>query len=176
MPITHLGPEVPLGRVKQPDTGHGASTYAELPLNALLCRLQLGWDGEAGTRWLNVAYRSLVGGGTFELGGDVGQFEIYPPPVGGGSAPAHVPEGSILYAIGLSGGWHPTLLVAYRGITSSTNFKLGPEELGPGSKEPADNGGGPVAKMDGYTITGFQWQEDPGDGQLGLTLWYRKVL
>jgi hypothetical protein len=161
-----LGPEVSLGQMNE---GPGKIS---IPQNAVLSRLQLGKGEKSGPRWLTVGYRSIQGERKLELGEENMLPTTIAPAHDGGSAPIHVPEGTIVSALQLGSG---SLSVWYRKVVSPANFKLGPEENGTGTKEPADNGGGNTAGKDGYTMTGFQWLKDP-DGQLALNIWYRPVL
>jgi hypothetical protein len=165
--IYPLGPEVPLGQMSE---GPGK---VSIPPNAVLSSLQLGKGQKDGPRWLNLGYRNIQGGvRQLELGEESMLPTTIAPASNGGSAPIHAPEGTIVSALQLGSG---SLSVWYRKVTSPANFKLGPEEAGPRTKEPHDNGGGNVVSKDRYTITGFQWQKDR-DGTLALNIWYRPVL
>jgi hypothetical protein len=160
-----LGPEVSLGQLTE------GPQKVSIPPNAVLSRLQLGKGEKKGPRWLNIGYRTIEGERRLELGEENLLPTTTAPAHDGGSGPIHVPEGTVVSALQLGGG---SLSVWYRRVESPAEFKLGPEERGPGTKEPADNGAGNVASKDRYIMTGFQWQKDP-DGQLALNLWYRQV-
>jgi hypothetical protein len=107
--------------------------------------------------------------------GDENQLPVTIAPAGdGGSAPIHVPQGTIVSALQLRGG---TLSIWYRRVNDPVEFNLGDEVKGQGpenTREPPNNGGGNAAFKDGYTMTGFQWLKDH-DGQLTLFVWYRRV-
>jgi hypothetical protein len=166
MSIFQLGLDGLLGQLNE-----GPGKVA-IPPNAVLSYLQLGKGKKEGPRWLNIGYRSIQGERRLELGEENSLPTTTAPEHDGGSAPIHVPEGTIVSALQLGGG---SLTAWYRRVVSPANFKLGPEEKGVGTKEPHDNGGGNPARKDGYTITGFQWLKDP-DQTLALNLWYRQVL
>ncbi|WP_157449850.1 hypothetical protein [Bradyrhizobium sp. ARR65] len=165
-PNIQLGPAVPLGQMAE---GTGK---VSIPPNAILSHLQLGKVDRPGPRWLQIQYRTIQGEKEWQLGEENSLPATTPPSTHGGSAPIHVPEGSIVSALQLVGG---SLYVWYRRVEAPAKFKLGNEEYGVGTKEPPDNGGGNIASKDGYTMTGFQWLKDP-DGQLALNIWYRPVL
>jgi hypothetical protein len=166
MQNVQLGPEVSLGQVNE---GPGKTS---IPQNAVLSRLQLGKAEKKGPRWLIVGYRSIQGERKLELGEENSLPSTIAPADHGGSAPIHVPEGTVVSALQLGGG---SLTVWYRKVVSPADFKLGPEGNDTGTKEPPNNGGGNIAGKDGFTMTGFQWLKDP-DGQLALQIWYRQVL
>jgi hypothetical protein len=164
--VIQLGPEVPLGQVNE---GPGKTS---IPPNSVLSGLQLGKTAKEGPRWLNVGYRTIQGQYELKLGAENSLPTAAPPKNNGGGNPIHVPEGSIVSDLQLGSS---ALTVWYSKVESPSDFKLGPEVKGVGTKEPHDNGGGNKAGQDGYTITGFQWLKDP-DGTLALNLWYRQVL
>lgn len=165
-PVTQLGPEVALGQVNE---GVGK---ASIPPNSLLTSLQLGKTARTGPRWLNVGYSPIQGAFQLALGDENVLPVAIPPPSNGGGPNIHAPEGTIVSALLLG---PSALTVFYRKVNSPASFKLGPEALGVGTKEPHDNGGGGTARQNGDTITGFQMQKDP-DGTLSLRIWYRPVL
>jgi hypothetical protein len=160
-----LNPEVTLGQATEgPDK-------VSIPSNALLTSLELGKGKKEGPRWLTVGYRTIKGERKLELG-DEGLLPVtIAPKNNGGSAPIHVPDKCVVSAFQLGGG---SLSIWYKRIVTPDDFALGPERQGPGTKEPPDNGHGDLARLDGFTLTGFQWQKDP-DGQLALNLWYKQV-
>jgi hypothetical protein len=166
MPNFQLGPETSLGQM-----GEGPQKVS-IPDNFVLSSLQLGKGAKHGPRWLIVGCRNVLGDRRLELGQENSLPTTTAPKNNGGSAPVHVPEGTIVSALQLGS---ESLTVYYRRVVSPINFQLGSEETGPATKEPSNNGGGNVARKDGCTITGFQWLKDP-DGQLALLLWYRAVL
>lgn len=167
--------EVRLGRLKQPATGIGSLAIEKPPEHLVLSSLQLGWDGDPGTRWLNVGAKHFHGSGPLGLT-DLKSVTATPPPSSGGGNIVKIPEGTLVYSLRLYAGEEPTLEINYATVILPAEFKLGAEEEGPGTKEPYNNGGGQVAAKDGCTITGFQWNKDKSDHQLSLRFWYRPVL
>jgi hypothetical protein len=140
----------------------------------LLTSLQLGKVAKKGPRWLNVGYRTIKGERRLELGDESLLPTTIAPESNGGSAKISVPDECVVSSFQLGGG---SLSVWYKRVVSPTDFKLSleTEQPGPNTKEAPDNGGGELASIDGYTMTGFQWEKDP-DGQLDLRIWYRQVL
>jgi hypothetical protein len=153
-----------------------------LPPNSVLSSLVLGKAATDGPRWLVVGYKTNQGEEELELDQQEDALPmIIAPADHGGSGEIHVPQvlasrrqdekAAIVSALQFGG---QTLTVWYRRVVAPENFGLGPEEPGPGTKEPENNGEGEKATKEGYTITGFELQKDP-DGTLELKLWYRQV-
>src|SRR5438093_12606019 len=95
-----LAPDVLLGQLNE---GTGK---VSIPPNAVLSYLQLGKARREGPRWLNIGYRSVQAGvRKLELGEEESSLPTTTAPKNyGGSAPIHVPEGTIVSALQLGGG------------------------------------------------------------------------
>jgi hypothetical protein len=169
MPAIHLGPETRLTRLTE------GSGKVSVPPNAVLAAFQLGKDDPDGPRWLEVFFSNIQGPDQLELGPEEFSLgSITPPAHDGGSGVLHVPEGTVVSAIQLSGG--PSFTVWYRKHVFPDTFKLGPEVLSyAGTKEPTHDGGGSTARKVGHTMTGFEWLRDP-DSTTALSIWWRPVL
>jgi hypothetical protein len=170
-PLIKFGAELSLGQMTE------GPQKVSIPPNAILSGLQLGKDNMNGPRWLNVWYRNNEGARKLELAPDEAALPTTTAPACcGGSAPIHIPDGTIVSAFQLGGG---SLTVWYRTVASPLPaFKLGPDNTRPAdasTKEPYNHGGGNRVSKEGYTIAGFQWLKDR-DGTLALNVWYRQIL
>ena len=163
--VIQLGPEVSAGQLSE------GAAKTSIPPNAVLTSLQLGKTAKEGPRWLNVGYRIIQGQYELKPGDEDSAGTAVAPANYGGSNKIQAPEGTIVSALQLGSG---ALTIWYRKVNSPSDFKLGPEAPGARTKEPYNNGGGGMARQDGYTMTGFQWQKDP-DGSLALNIWYRQI-
>jgi hypothetical protein len=168
MPTIEWGQEEPLGQMRE------GTPKVSLPQNSVLTSLRLGKEKKNGPRWLDVRYKTghVEGGRPLVLGEENQLPTIIAPHNSGSSGRIDVPaEGNIVSALQLGG---QALSVWYRKVETPVNFKLGPDKKDGWTTEPADNGAGTIAAMDGYTITGFSWQKDP-DGQLHIHIWYTQL-
>jgi hypothetical protein len=117
-------------------------------------------------------YRQLVGD-SLKLADVEGETSIAAPEHDGGSAPFILPKQCVVTALRFDG--PDTLRIWYREIKGPAGLILGELEPGPTAKEPAHDGGGNEAAVDGGTITGFQLLKDNPDGQMSILTKQRRL-